>query len=126
MFNRVVGDPFDEVNHGPQINDEQFSKVLSYIDSGNEQGVSFLPLRQDRECLFSGADLVCGGRRIGDKGYYIEPTIFANVKDEMKIAREEIFGPVQSILKFTDTADVRLSSSPCRKSPGCCIGDQTG
>ena len=53
-----------------------------------------------------GADLVCGGNRLGDKGYYIEPTVFANVRDEMKIAREEIFGPVQSILKFRDTDDV--------------------
>ena len=49
---------------------------------------------------------MCGGNRLGDKGYYIEPTVFANVQDEMKIAREEIFGPVQSILKFRDTDDV--------------------
>lgn len=44
--------------------------------------------------------MLTGGKRHGDKGYYIEPTIFTDVKDEMTIAKEEIFGPVMSILKF--------------------------
>lgn len=55
-------------------------------------------------CL--GADLVCGGCPVGEKGFYIEPTVFANVKDEMKIAQEEIFGPVQSIFKFETVDEV--------------------
>ncbi|KAH7688781.1 aldehyde dehydrogenase (NAD+) protein [Dioscorea alata] len=88
---RVVGDPFKKgVEQGPQIDEEQFKKILKYIQSGKDNG----------------ATLVSGGDRIGDKGYYIQPTIFSNVKDEMEIAREEIFGPVQSILKFNDLDEV--------------------
>jgi aldehyde dehydrogenase (NAD+) len=54
----------------------------------------------------SGAKLLCGGNRHGKKGYFIEPTIFDSVTDEMPIAREEIFGPVMSIIGFRDTDDV--------------------
>uniref|UniRef100_A0ACD5VBY4 Uncharacterized protein n=1 Tax=Avena sativa TaxID=4498 RepID=A0ACD5VBY4_AVESA len=88
---RVVGDPFRKgVEQGPQIDDEQFNKILGYIKSGVE----------------SQANLVTGGARLGDKGYYIKPTIFSDVQDGMKIAQEEIFGPVQSILKFNDLNEV--------------------
>ena len=104
-----MGDPFTDVEQGPQIDADQFKKILGYIDSGKEQG--FMPATPvcpmtDVGFALLGADLVCGGNRLGNKGYYIEPTVFANVQDEMKIAREEIFGPVQSILKFRDTDDV--------------------
>ena len=86
---RTVGDPFDaNTEQGPQVDDAQFDKVMSYIASGKEQG----------------AKLVCGGARVGDRGYFIEPTVFADVRDEMKIAQEEIFGPVLSIIPF-DTLD---------------------
>ncbi|OEL18477.1 Aldehyde dehydrogenase family 2 member B7, mitochondrial [Dichanthelium oligosanthes] len=88
---RVVGDPFRKgVEQGPQIDDEQFKKILRYIRSGVD----------------SGATLVTGGDRLGDKGFYIQPTIFSDVQDGMKIAQEEIFGPVQSILKFKDLNEV--------------------
>ncbi|CAN6214286.1 unnamed protein product [Urochloa humidicola] len=88
---RVVGDPFRKgVEQGPQIDDEQFNKILRYIRSGVDNG----------------ATLVTGGDRLGDKGYYIQPTIFSDVQDGMKIAQEEIFGPVQSILKFKDLNEV--------------------
>uniref|UniRef100_A0A0E0LAB1 Aldehyde dehydrogenase domain-containing protein n=2 Tax=Oryza TaxID=4527 RepID=A0A0E0LAB1_ORYPU len=88
---RVVGDPFKNgVEQGPQIDDEQFNKILRYIKYGMD----------------SGANLVTGGDRLGDKGYYIQPTIFSDVQDNMKIAQEEIFGPVQSILKFNDLNEV--------------------
>jgi aldehyde dehydrogenase (NAD+) len=88
---RVVGDPFRKgVEQGPQIDDEQFNKILGYIKAGVE----------------SKANLVTGGARLGDKGYYIKPTIFSDVQDGMKIAQEEIFGPVQSILKFNDLNEV--------------------
>lgn len=84
---RKVGDPFDDsVKQGPQIDEEMMNKVLGYIESGKQQG----------------ARLVTGGKRIGKVGYFIEPTVFADVKDDMKIAREEIFGPVQSIFKFSN------------------------
>jgi aldehyde dehydrogenase (NAD+) len=88
---RTVGDPFDATTEqGPQIDCIQFDKVMSYIDSGKCEG----------------AELLTGGKRVGDRGYFIEPTVFANVKDEMKIAREEIFGPVMSIIKFHDIDEV--------------------
>ncbi|KAJ4754133.1 Aldehyde dehydrogenase [Rhynchospora pubera] len=88
---RVVGDPFKKgVEQGPQIDDEQFNKVLRYIRSGVD----------------CGATLVTGGERAGSKGFYIQPTIFSDVKDNMAIAQDEIFGPVQSILKFKDLNEV--------------------
>ncbi|XP_054726875.1 aldehyde dehydrogenase, mitochondrial [Anastrepha obliqua] len=84
---RKVGNPFDEsVKQGPQIDEEMMSKVLGYIESGKKQG----------------AKLQCGGKRIGDVGYFIEPTVFSDVTDGMKIAQEEIFGPVMSIFKFSN------------------------
>jgi aldehyde dehydrogenase (NAD+) len=86
-----VGDPFDSENFlGPQTTNRQLDKTMEYIRIGKEEG----------------ARLVCGGKRIGDKGYYVEPTIFADVTDDMKIAKEEIFGPVMVILKFTEYNEV--------------------
>ncbi|XP_022135275.1 aldehyde dehydrogenase family 2 member B4, mitochondrial-like [Momordica charantia] len=95
---RIVGDPFKKgVEQGPQIDSEQFEKVLRYIKCGVE----------------SNASLECGGDRLGSKGYFIQPTVFSNVKDDMLIAKDEIFGPVQSILKFKDIHEViqRANSS---------------
>ncbi|KAJ0755097.1 putative aldehyde dehydrogenase (NAD(+)) [Helianthus annuus] len=88
---RTVGDPFQKgIEQGPQIDSEQFEKILRYIRSGIE----------------SNATLECGGDRIGSQGYYIQPTVFSNVKDDMLIAQDEIFGPVQTILKFKDVDEV--------------------
>ncbi|MFQ6629807.1 hypothetical protein Gotur_008146 [Gossypium turneri] len=88
---RSVGDPFKAgVEQGPQIDSEQFEKILRYIRSGIE----------------SGATLITGGDRLGSKGFYIQPTVFTNVKEDMLIAQDEIFGPVQSILKFRDMDEV--------------------
>ncbi|CAF1007534.1 unnamed protein product [Adineta steineri] len=88
---RIVGDPFDSnTKQGPQINDSQFKKILNYIELGKKDG----------------AKLEYGGEQVGDKGYFIQPTIFSNVQDHMKIAREEIFGPVMSILKFDSYDEV--------------------
>lgn len=90
-LSRVVGDPFRKgVEQGPQIDREQFNKVMGYIKSGRE----------------SGAKLVTGGDQIGTKGFYIMPTIFSEVKDDMAIATDEIFGPVQSIIKFKTLDEV--------------------
>ena len=84
---RTVGNPLDKnTEQGPQVDNDQFTKVLSFIDSGKKEG----------------AKLVAGGDRVGDRGYFVAPTVFSDVKDEMKIAQEEIFGPVMSILKFKD------------------------
>lgn len=88
---RKVGDPFDpEVEQGPQVSQEQCDRIMGYIESGKKEG----------------AKLLTGGKRVGDKGYYIEPTVFADVKDEMKIAKEEIFGPVMNILRFKNVDEV--------------------
>ncbi len=88
---RTVGDPFDpKTEQGPQVDAAQFDKVMGYIDSGRSEG----------------AKLVCGGDRVGDRGYFIQPTVFADVQDEMKIAKEEIFGPVMSIIPFKSADEV--------------------
>jgi aldehyde dehydrogenase (NAD+) len=89
MLKRVkkvrVGDPFDtNTNQGPQVSQEQFDKVMGYIEAGKA----------------AGANLRSGGNRHGNLGYFIEPTVFTGVKPEMKIAQEEIFGPVMSVMPF--------------------------
>ncbi|XP_012941194.1 retinal dehydrogenase 2 [Aplysia californica] len=88
---RKIGDPFDPTTkNGPQIDSEQMNKILGLIEKGKEQG----------------AKIEVGGQRWGDKGFYIQPTVFSNVSDNMCIAKEEIFGPVQQILKFKDLDEV--------------------
>ncbi|AFY47203.1 NAD-dependent aldehyde dehydrogenase [Nostoc sp. PCC 7524] len=88
---RIVGDPFDSnTQQGPQVDKDQFDKVMSYIESGMRQG----------------AQMLCGGNQVGDKGFFIAPTVFADVRDDMQIAQEEIFGPVMSIIKFQDIEEV--------------------
>ncbi len=88
---RKVGDPFDlETQQGPQVDQAQFDKIMRYIDMGEQQG----------------AKRLTGGGRIGDCGYFIEPTLFADVSDDMAIAKEEIFGPVLSVLRFSDVDDI--------------------
>jgi aldehyde dehydrogenase (NAD+) len=88
---RKVGDPFDPATQqGPQVDKAQFDKILSYIGKGREQGA---------KCL-------TGGDRVGKKGYFVAPTIFGGVKDSMAIARDEIFGPVMSVLKFKEIEEV--------------------
>lgn len=86
-----VGDPFDASTfQGPQVSKVQFDRIMNYIKSGKEDG----------------ATVEIGGERHGDKGYFIQPTIFSNVKPEMKIVQEEIFGPVCSISKFKTEEEV--------------------
>jgi aldehyde dehydrogenase (NAD+) len=88
---RRVGDPLDpRTDQGPQVSASQFDRIMGYIESGKREG----------------ATLACGGERVGDRGYFIQPTVFADVRDEMKIAREEIFGPVMSIIPFNDMDEV--------------------
>jgi betaine-aldehyde dehydrogenase len=86
-----MGDPLDEtVNFGPMVSGRQMEIVQGFIAKGLEEG----------------ARLVSGGQREGVSGYYLQPTVFADVKDDMTIARDEIFGPVLSVLDFEDEADV--------------------
>lgn len=72
--NRKVGNQYEDVIQGPQVDEEMYIKVLNYIDSGKKEG----------------AKVEVGGSRIGDSGFFIEPTVFSNVTDDMKIAREEV------------------------------------
>jgi len=85
----TVGHPFLS-NLGPLVDKEQFDRVLSYIESGKREG----------------ARLEAGGARQGTEGYFVQPTVFSNVLDHMCIAREEIFGPVQSILQYDNIDEV--------------------
>ena len=87
----IIGDPLDEAtNFGPMVSERQMKIVQDYIEIGKSEG----------------ARLICGGGRLDREGFYLEPTVFADVRDEMTIAREEIFGPVMAVLDFTDETDV--------------------
>ena len=90
-----IGDPLDpETQMGPLVNKAQHDKVLSYIGVGRQEG----------------ATLACGGNVPSlqgfSGGFFVEPTVFTDVTDTMRIAREEIFGPVMSVLKFSDEDEV--------------------
>ncbi|VDD85658.1 unnamed protein product [Enterobius vermicularis] len=89
---KVVGDPFDlKTEQGPQVCEKyQMDQILNYIKEGEKEG----------------AKLVTGGKRAFDKGFFVEPTVFADVTDQMVIAQEEIFGPVMSIIKFETMEDL--------------------
>lgn len=88
---RSLGNPFDaKFEQGPQVSEEQMEKILGMIESGKKEG----------------AKLMAGGKRPKTPGFFVEPTVFAEVQDDMTIAREEIFGPVQQLIKFKDVDEV--------------------
>lgn len=85
-----VGNPLEEdTRMGAIVSQEQFDRVMGYIKVGQEEG----------------ARLVYGGQRIGDRGFFIGPTVFTEVDNRMRIGREEIFGPVASLIRFRDVED---------------------
>jgi aldehyde dehydrogenase (NAD+) len=87
----VVGDPFaKDTFQGPQVSQLQYDRIMAYIKAGKD----------------AGAKVETGGERHGDKGYFIQPTIFSGVSEDMKIMQEEIFGPVCSISKFKSEDEV--------------------
>ncbi|MBT3354701.1 MAG: aldehyde dehydrogenase family protein [Candidatus Scalindua sp.] len=89
--NMRVGNPEDTgTQMGAQVSKEQFDKILGYIETGKQEG----------------AKLVTGGERCGERGYFIKPTIFDAVDNNMRIAKEEIFGPVVSAITFEDVDEV--------------------
>ena len=80
-----VGDPFNEETlQGAQNSWNQLSKILGFIETGKKEG----------------ATLLTGGKRAGDKGFFVEPTVFGDVTEDMTIVKEEIFGPVITVHKF--------------------------
>ncbi|HHT7237383.1 MULTISPECIES: aldehyde dehydrogenase DhaS [Bacillus] len=79
-----------ETTIGPLVSEEQQKRVMGYIEKG----------------IAEGAEVLCGGNKPFDQGYFVSPTIFADVNDEMTIAKEEIFGPVISALPFNDIDEV--------------------
>ena len=81
-----IGGGFDpDVEMGPVVSAAQLERIQRYVQIGRDEG----------------AELVLGGERHGDRGYFHQPTIFTSVRNDMRIAQEEIFGPVMSILKFS-------------------------
>ena len=90
-----------ETEMGPSVDEKQFNTVLKYIDIGREDG----------------ANLLCGGKRAGgdglENGFFIEPTVFDKVTPDMRIAREEIFGPVLSILRVKDFDEAMRTANDC-------------
>ena len=91
LENAVIGDPMDpDTSFGPMVSERQMQIALDYVAKGEAEG----------------ARLVYGGKRIERDGFYMQPTVFADVKDDMVIAREEIFGPVMAVLDFEDEAEV--------------------
>ena len=87
----MIGDPLVQgVEQGPQVSQAQLDTILGWIEKGKAQG----------------AKVACGGKRWGKEGYFVEPTVFVDVTDEMDIAQEEIFGPVQVIMKFHTVEEV--------------------
>ena len=94
---------------GPQVDKIQFDKIMGYIESGKKEG----------------ATCELGGRRLGTKGYYVAPTIFTGVKDDMKIAKEEICGPVMQLMTFKtlDEAIKRANNTQYGLAAGICTRD---
>jgi acyl-CoA reductase-like NAD-dependent aldehyde dehydrogenase len=91
-----IGSPMEQSTQlGPLVSQKQMERVLSYVDTGKAEG----------------AQLLLGGERIGNAGYFVEPTVFAGVSNTMAIAQEEIFGPVLSIIPFKDEEDAVLKGN---------------
>jgi len=86
-----VGPGMDLANQmGPLVSEEQLNRVCSYLESGFSEG----------------AKAVTGGSRQGDKGYFVKPTVLVNTNEKMKVVREEIFGPVVTVMPFSDVDDL--------------------
>jgi aldehyde dehydrogenase (NAD+) len=91
-----VGNPRDRATTmGPLVSSIQMQRVLDYIDVGQQEG----------------ARLITGGARVGERGYFVAPTVFAEVEHGMRMSQEEIFGPVAAVIRFSDEEDaIRLAN----------------
>jgi betaine-aldehyde dehydrogenase len=87
----IIGDPLDEsTTFGPMVSKQQLDIVLGYFEKGKKEG----------------ARLISGGKAIAGNGFFVEPTVFADVTDDMAIAKEEVFGPLMSVLTFDTEEEV--------------------
>ncbi|MGS1097206.1 aldehyde dehydrogenase family protein (plasmid) [Aquamicrobium terrae] len=91
-----MGDPLEtSTSLGPVVSEAQMHSVLDYIEVGRREG----------------AHVVTGGKRAGEEGYYIQPTVFSGVRHDMRISQEEIFGPVAAVIPFRDEDDaIRMAN----------------
>ncbi|MEO0866798.1 MAG: aldehyde dehydrogenase family protein, partial [Pseudomonadota bacterium] len=108
----VIGDPLDPAtSFGPMVSRRQMEIVQDYIAKGVQEG----------------AQMVFGGKRLDRDGFYLEPTVFAGVTDDMTIAREEIFGPVMAVLDFETEDEVmaRANDTPYGLAAGVFTRDLT-
>ncbi|PPR03693.1 hypothetical protein CVT24_007414 [Panaeolus cyanescens] len=104
-----TGDPFTSgTEHGPQVSQVQFDRVMGYIESGKSEG----------------AKVHMGGERHGEAGYFIKPTVFTECKRDMKIIREEIFGPVCAVMKFKTEEEVIEVANDTTYGLGCNVFSQ--
>ncbi len=86
-----VGPGFDpDTQMGPLVSQEQLERVCSYLDIGMSEG----------------AKAIAGGKRLGDKGYFVKPTVLVNTNESMKVVQEEIFGPVVTAIPFRDADEI--------------------
>lgn len=105
-----VGDPFEETTRvGPMVSDSQRQTVLAYIQKGKEEG----------------AEVLIGGHAIEGTGYFVEPTVFVQVKNEMTIAQEEIFGPVLTVLTYETVEEaIAMANDSIYGLSGAVVGPQ--
>lgn len=91
-----IGDPLEtSTSMGPLVSATQMKRVLDYIDIGRKEGAS----------------IVTGGERSGERGYFVQPTVFAGVEHQMRVSQEEIFGPVAAVIRFQDDDDaIRIAN----------------
>lgn len=105
-----VGDPEKEdVRVGPMVSEDQMNTVLDYIQTGIDEG----------------AELFIGGNRLNRKGYFVEPTVFTNVTNDMKIAQEEIFGPVLVVITYdTEKEAIQIANDSNYGLAGGVVGPE--
>ena len=94
---------------GPLVSDEQFRRVTGYLESGKSDGATAL----------------AGGGRFGDRGYFVEPTVLTNTRPDMKVVREEIFGPVLVASPFTDLDEIAASPTTANTASARASGPAT-
>jgi phenylacetaldehyde dehydrogenase len=110
LKNIKVTEGFDpQCGMGPLVSDEQLERVLGFIEAGEKEG----------------AKTVIGGHRLGDRGYFVEPTLLANVRNGMKVVEEEIFGPVVCAMPFKDADEVAAQMNRTSYGLAGAFGPQT-